>query len=99
MTTQTDRAETPDQRRERVELLLTRYPDLSDAEIADLLHWFRKEASALDVAMLASDESLARAYQPFRAAHLDRLSAVEIAVAVLIVALIIAGLAAFALLT
>lgn len=55
--------------------VLARYPDITGAELGTLKSWFMREASALDVGMLASDESIAAQYQQFRADHLDRLGA------------------------
>lgn len=97
MTIQEDRADAPDHRRARVEQMLARYPGISDSEIADLLHWFRKEASAMDVAMLASNEDLAASYPQFRADHLDRLGIAEKVAVWIGAALVIGGIAAFAL--
>lgn len=47
------------------------YPHISNERIDDLLHWFGKEASSLDVALLASDDRLAGPYRKFREDHLD----------------------------
>jgi hypothetical protein len=58
---------------DHAEALLARYPDLTAEELSDLEHWFRREASAFDIASLASRESLTEAYQMFRAEHVDRL--------------------------
>lgn len=54
------------------EALLARYPNLTADELSDLEHWFRREASAFDIASLASQESLTEPYQAFRAEHVDR---------------------------
>ncbi|MEO0030733.1 MAG: hypothetical protein RIS94_491 [Pseudomonadota bacterium] len=59
-------------RRAHVEALLAAYPDVTTDERETLLRWFRREASAMDVGMLASDPSLARGYARFRAEHIDR---------------------------
>jgi hypothetical protein len=98
MTSHENRADAPDLRRVRVEQTLARYPAISDAEIADLLHWFRKEASAMDVAMLASDERIAGCYALFRADHLDRLGVGEKIAAWILAAMVIAAIAGYALL-
>ena len=94
-----DRAVSPDERRaesryKAIEHSVAGYPDLSDAELADVLHWFRKEATALDTAMLASNEAIAGPYRRLRADHLDRLSTTEKAVACLVSALVLGGIAA-----
>jgi hypothetical protein len=57
---------------DHAEALLARYPGLTEEELLDLTHWFRKEASAFDVASLASKESVAEPYRLFRAEHVDR---------------------------
>ena len=59
-------------RRAHVEALLAAYPDLTVEERDLLLHWFRREASAMDVAMVASETGIARGYARFRAEHIDR---------------------------
>jgi hypothetical protein len=55
------------------EALLARYPQLSADELGDLQQWFRSEASAFEVASLASKDSLREPYRRFRAEHVDRL--------------------------
>lgn len=82
-----------------VETLLARYPDVSEAEVASLKTWFRKEASAFDVASIASKDWVAPGYQRFREDHIDRFTpkdflgaaAVVAAVAVLIAWMVLAG--------
>lgn len=61
-------------RRAQIEAALADYPHLCEERLADLTTWFRKEASALDVATLASNEAIADAYRRFRAEHIDPLS-------------------------
>ena len=51
----------PAARRACIERTLANYPDLDSQAVADVRHWFRKEASALDVALLATNEDLAAA--------------------------------------
>jgi len=65
----------PADRFDHAEALLARYPNLTDPELGDLKHWFRREASAFDVASLASKETLAEPYRLFRAQHVDRFKA------------------------
>ena len=60
-------------RRAVVKHALARYPYLDDDELADLLHWFRKEARAGEITVLTADPGVARAYQRLKAEHLDRL--------------------------
>lgn len=89
-----DRAASPEQRRVAIEASVARYPDLAPAELEDVLDWFRKEATAHDTAMLASNERLIAQYQQLRADHLDRLSVKEKAAAWVVGALVVGGIAA-----
>lgn len=58
-------------RRLAAEELLARYPRLDAGELAALLHWHRRQASAMDVALIASNERLRRKYEAFQARHLQ----------------------------
>lgn len=70
--------------------LLSRYPHLDELELADLKRWFAKEASAFEVASLASKEELREAYTRFREEHVDRFSARD-AMIMLIGLVVVAG--------
>ena len=96
MDTQTNRAASPDERRVDVAAKLALYPNLPGSEIDDLRNWFHKEATALEAAMLASDDQLREPYQQFRKDHLDRLSTRDKAIAWTCGALLLAGIAAMA---
>lgn len=61
--------------------LLARYPDLNDTQLAELESWFRHEASALDVGLLASDPDVAAQFRAYRKAHHDRFTARDIVIA------------------
>lgn len=79
-------------RRAEVKEALARYPYVDDAELSDLLHWFRREASALEVATMASEPRINQQYQRFKAEHLDRMRGVDlfwIVTAVILVALLV----------
>lgn len=78
-----------------VENALARYPDTTPQELAELLTWFTSTASALDVATLASSPRVQQQYQHFRADHLDRLNASDLARAGLWLALATVAIAAF----
>lgn len=65
-------------RRMQIEAALADYPHVSKDSLGGLLHWFRKEASALDVAMVASNEAIAEPYRRFRADHIDRMTAQDV---------------------
>jgi tellurite resistance protein len=58
--------------RARATALLSRYPDLSEQELGELDHWFRKQATALDVGLLASEPSVAAQFRAYRNLHHDR---------------------------
>jgi len=60
-------------RRAHAEAALARYPDISPEILAELTTWFRREASALDVGLIASNEELAKPYRRFRAEQIDPL--------------------------
>ncbi|WP_374407897.1 hypothetical protein [Pelagerythrobacter sp.] len=76
-----------------IEAMVARYPDLDDSELAEVLGWFGKEATAHEVAMVASNERLAAPYRRLRAEHLDRLSAKEKIAAALVGLLVLGGIA------
>ena len=80
--------------RARVEELLKKYPDLSTDETAEILH-FLKHASALEAALITTDEDLQRRLTMFRADHAPAFSLGlkhYLAVAALVAILIIGGL-------
>lgn len=61
------------ERRAEIERALARYPHLTPEGLAELADYFTREASALDVGLIASNEVVADHYQRFRADHLDPL--------------------------
>ena len=81
---------------DHVEAVLRRYPEIEKHELADLKHWFGKEASAFEVASLASKDHLKAPYAQFKTEHLDRLGMREIAFTVLVAASVL-GLIAYVL--
>src|SRR5690348_12677308 len=86
-------AATSGERREHVQRALARYPHIEDDELVDLLHWFRKEASALDVGLLVSEPGLAEPYERFKTDHLDRVRGADLfwaAVFVIVVSMVLA---------
>lgn len=64
-------------RRDQVASLLEKYPSVDSNELADLLHWFKKEASALDVGLIASDPKLKSPYEAIKNDHIDRLNGAD----------------------
>jgi hypothetical protein len=83
-------------RRACIERSLADYPHLTREDVADVLHWFRKEASALDVALLATNQDIAEKYRRFRADHVDRLSPGDIVRAIVFVVITAAIIALIA---
>ncbi len=78
--------ETSPRRRARAERHIARYPELDGDELAELLQWYRREASAMDIALIASNEGLREHYRAFRREHVDRFSLKEKLVGALLVA-------------
>lgn len=78
--TATDTASAPrgGDRFDAIEALLARYPRVDADELAELKTWFRKEASAFDVASMASKEAIQTPYRQFRADHIDRLRPIDV---------------------
>ncbi|WP_226019074.1 hypothetical protein [Novosphingobium sp. FKTRR1] len=66
-------------RRSHVESLLGAYPDVTPDELALLQRWFRSQASALDVAMVACNEQISAGYRQFRRDHIDRFTWSDVA--------------------
>ncbi len=66
----------PSARFDEIEQLLNSYPDVSDKQLGELKRWFKKEASAFEVASLASKQPAG--YAKFRADHIDKFSKIEI---------------------
>jgi hypothetical protein len=60
------------ERRASIERMLAEYPDISAEQIGGLVAWFVREASALDVGLIASNEAIRPGYVRFRSDHLDR---------------------------
>lgn len=60
-------------RRAQIEGALKQYPQLSPEGIKELTDYFAKEASALDVGLIACNEAIRAPYRQFRADHVDPL--------------------------
>ena len=92
----TSAASAADARRAHVEALLSAYPDVTSEERSLVVKWFRNDATALDVALIASNPAAERGYRQFRAEHIDKFTprdmvralgwALVVAVAVLLIA-------------
>jgi hypothetical protein len=85
--------ETSRRGRAKAERILARYPELDAAELAELLHWYRREASSMDVALLASNEGLRERYRRFRLDHVERFSWKEKSVGAVLAAATVALIA------
>lgn len=81
----------------RIEAMLARYPQVEPAELRELKHWFRKEASALEVGTIASNPALGDPYRQFAADHIEKLTAGDIARALGLASLALALIAAIVL--
>ena len=79
-----------------VEGLVARYPSITGAELDDLKSWFKKEASAYDVASMASKENIHASYKAFRAEHIDNFSVKDYAAAAVATACAVAVIFYFA---
>jgi len=78
----------------RAAALLQRYPELSSEELGALRKWFRKDASALDIGTLASDQNIAASYMRFRKEHIDKFGPKDLLILVVALA-VVAGLIAW----
>lgn len=65
-------------RRAQIERTLADYPNLSGERLDDLIAWFDKEATALDVATIASNPAIVEPYRRFRADHVDPMTGKDI---------------------
>ncbi len=87
---------TAPERRARAEELIARYHSLDADELAELLNWYRRQASSMDMALLASNEAIGEPYRAFRREHVDRFSVRDKLVGALILAAGAAGVGALA---
>jgi hypothetical protein len=70
------------QRRLQIEAMLADYPSVSPDKIIDVIYWFKREATAMEVASVASNPDLQKSYRSFRDRHLGKLSMSELIVAI-----------------
>lgn len=71
MTNSIEVADAREARRIQCEDMLSRYPALSADELADFKHWFMKEASAYETAILSTKDAISEQYRAFKAEHVD----------------------------
>lgn len=82
-------------RRAHIEALLGDYPQISEQEVSLLKTWFQRQASALDVAQVASNPEIAEQYRAFRTEHVDKIGARDMgkaAIAVIAIVLCIVAI-------
>ena len=76
--------ETPDAgaatARSRIETLVGAYPNLTDDELRELLHWHRRTASSYEVAMLSARDDISAGYAQFKKDHIERISPIALAI-------------------
>ncbi|MFW2448835.1 MAG: hypothetical protein ACN4E6_16055 [Qipengyuania pacifica] len=72
MNIELERGAVRDEKRASAKALLARYPDLPNDQGDDLLRWFRKDASALDVALISMDDEISHQYKMLKRDELDR---------------------------
>lgn len=65
-------------RRARIEEALAEYPHVNRETLAEILDWFNKEASALDVGLIASDPKFREPYKKLKGDHLDRIRGADL---------------------
>lgn len=58
----------------RIQALIGAYPDLTTDELAELLQWYRQDASSYDVAMLSARDDIRSGYNRFYKDHIERIS-------------------------
>ena len=83
----------PSDRFDRVEILLNLYPAVGEEDLDYLKRWFRREASAFEVASMASKHPAG--YAKFRADHIDRLTGFDMAAICVIVGVLLLGIFLF----
>jgi hypothetical protein len=66
----------------RIHALVGAYPNLTEDELGDLLHWYRHEASAYDAAMLSARDDIRMGYKRFYKDHIERISPRDVVVIV-----------------
>ena len=78
METEMERGAIRGERRSYAKALLARYPDLPTDQLDDLLRWFRKEASALDVGLISRDDEVSQQYALLKRDKLERFAMPDI---------------------
>ncbi|PBN41396.1 hypothetical protein [Sphingobium sp. D43FB] len=84
------------ERRAQIEAIIASYPTVSDAQLEELLSWFNKEASAMDIGLVASNDDIRAQYRRFRSDHIDRLKLKDILVPAMFVAAVFVAIVFYA---
>ena len=86
-------------RRSAIERAIAHYPNIPENELQDVLHYFRREATALERATIASNDAVYFQYRKLCSDHyLERLKPWEIAIATTSAIALIGALVALSLL-
>jgi len=79
--------------RAAIERIIAHYPDIGEEELHSVLHYFRRDASAYDRAIIASNAKIYDQYQKLASDHnLDRLGMVEKVVTATFVCVLVLGI-------
>ncbi|MBB3991067.1 hypothetical protein [Croceicoccus naphthovorans] len=80
-------------RRLEIERMIARYPELEGEELNRTLSYLKREASAMDQAMIASNPDIMRQYRQLSRDHyLDRLRPSQLALATIVALVIVVAL-------
>jgi len=86
-------------RRTAIERIIAKYPNVSNEQRDDILHYIQREGSALDRATIASNNDISFQYRQLCKEHyIDRLKPVETAIAITSGVVLIGGVALLSLL-
>lgn len=78
------------QRRLDVEEKLSGYPDISAEKLLDLIYWFKREATAMELATIAGNPKVRDNYRQFRDKYLDKITIGETAITAVLGVILIA---------
>lgn len=85
-------------RRLDVEEKLSNYPDLPADKLLDLIYWFKREATVMELAVIARNPRVQDNYRQFRDKYLDRITVSGTMLAALLGAVLIVMVTAAAVL-
>ena len=73
----------------RIETLVGAYPNLTEDELRELLHWHRHTASSYQVAMLSARDDISAGYAQFKNDHVERISPFALAIIIMMMILLV----------